>query len=277
VKGEGWAFIFWVALILAVPSVQADHLDDVFGEGGEGQTIRYQIRDITNSTLGGFTSDLTFFRLHTFDLAPGGTIVRANVQATFAMNPTNDGEFLYQLIVDGQDVEDCHFILPVVAPGGFLQGDLVVYPSYDVECTISPALTASWDNEEVISVEWERTIISGSPDDPVASTVSIVFDREDFILTPTPNGSGTAFESLTGVTGLEFTLFVLVIGLGVVLWSRSKDPIVQLFSSLLVILFGSIGVSLYAEWVGWIPMGSAMIILGGYMILRSTLDTLTEG
>lgn len=260
-------------VLLFLPSnAGATHAELVFGAGNEGELIRYQIRDITNSSTGGFTSDFQFLKLHTFDLGPGGSIIRVNVQATYAIILASDGEWLFELFVDGKAVEDCHFIFPTVAPGGFLQGDLPVYPSYDVECTIPPTDTALWVDDQVLPVEWRRTALSGNPDIPASSTVSIVFEREDFILTHTD----TAFEDLTGATALEFLLFLAVIGLTLLFWSRSKDEVVQVFCALLLFLFSAVAISLRGEWVAWVPFGAVLGVLGGYLLLRSALDWFNE-
>lgn len=264
---------FLVLALMLVPATQAAHLQDVlFGEGNQGETIRYQIRDITNTSTGGFTSSFDNFKLHSYELAPGGTVMRINVQATYSIVLANDGRWLFELFVDGSAVEDCNFLLPTRNPGGFLAGDLPVYPSYDVECTLPPSITGAWEEDENISVEWVRSIESGAPDQPDTSVVSIVFDREDFILTH----SETAFEELTGLSGPEFLVFIAVIGLTILLWSKSKDEVVQLFSGCLLILFGVIGIGLRDEWSAWIAFGAVMAIVGSYLVVRSGIDWFSE-
>lgn len=268
---RGLLVVLFCSLLVA-PSVNAAHPDLVFGPGVEGELLRYQIRDITNSSTGGFTSDFDFLKLHTYDIGPGGSILRINVQATYAVLLSSDGSWLFELFVDGVAVEDCHFIFPTVNPGGFLSGDLPVYPSYDVECTIPPPITSGWEEDENIPVLWQRSVFSGSPDEPSSSTVSIVFEREDFILTH----SDTAFESLTGATALEFLLFLAVIGLTLMFWSRSKDEVVQIFCALLLFLFSAVAISLRAEWVPWLAFGAVLGVLGGYLLVRSAIDWFNE-
>lgn len=86
-----------------------------------------------------------------------------------------------------------------------------------------------------------------------------------------------AFESLTGVGGWEFIVFLAIIVLAVLFWSRSKDEIVQIFSGVILALAGAVAIAMYAAWMGWVPFGAVLAVLGTYFIIRSTIDALTDG
>lgn len=266
------AAVIMLALLLA-PAVQGLSLEDsLFGVGNDGETMRYQIGDITNSTVGGFSDEFQFLKLHTKELGDAGSVLRINVQATFSFLLSSDGVWNYQLLIDGNAVPDCEFLVQTHNPGGFLAGDLAVYPSYDVECTLSGAAVSGWNESQMIDLEWQRSVFSGSPDVPDGAVVGIVIEREDFVITSTPS----AFEELTGATGIEFLVFLVVITVAVVLWSRATDEIVQVFTSVLLMFFGSIAISFYSLWIGWVPFGAAIAVLGGYMLLRSVIDWFKE-
>ena len=88
--------------------------------------------------------------------------------------------------------------------------------------------------------------------------------------------SQSAFESVTALGGWEFLAFLSVIGLAVMFWSRSRDEIVQLFSGLLLVLMGAVGISLYADWIAWLGFGSSLVVLGAYFIIRSSMEWVAE-
>lgn len=258
--------------LLLVPGVSAQTplQDSLFGEGNEGGTVRYQIRDITNTTTGGFNSSFAFLKLHTNELGPGGVILRINVQATFTLVLENDGSWLYELLVDGLSVEDCLFEVPTRDPGGFLAGDLPVYPSYDVECTLPPTITGNWTEGETIAVEWRRTVLGGTPDPPEASVVSIIIDREDLVILSSP----TAFEAYTGATGIEVLMILAAFMVGVIVWARVGDTLVRVVGALWVMLVGVMVLgALMPEWSVWGVISAIMLLIGAFMTYRAFNET----
>lgn len=261
--------------LLFLPGAHAQTLQDsLFGENNEGETIRYQIRDLTNSSTGGFTDDFQFLKLHTNELAPAGSILRVNVQATFGIILSSDGQWLYQLLIDGVAVQDCFFVVPTVNPGGFLSGDFPVFPSYDVDCTVEPEIVQSWEEGETVGIQWTRSVLTGVPDAPTASTVNLVVEREDFIVTNSPSN----FELLTGLSALEFAIFPTLAFLGVILWSRAQDGAVRVFGAVLTILSGvlllafAVFIGIADAWFGTVAFASLMMLVGVYLIIRFMLE-----
>lgn len=85
-----------------------------------------------------------------------------------------------------------------------------------------------------------------------------------------------AFEALTGVDGQSFLIFLAVIVLAILFWSRSTDEIVQIFSGVVLALAGAVAIAMYAAWTGWVPFGAVLVVLGAYFIIKSGLEALTS-
>lgn len=82
----------------------------------------------------------------------------------------------------------------------------------------------------------------------------------------------SGFESVIGANALEFLLFWIIVAMAVFFWSRSKDEVVQIFMALLLMFAGAIAISLYAAWIGWVPMGLVIAVLGAYMLIRTGME-----
>lgn len=84
----------------------------------------------------------------------------------------------------------------------------------------------------------------------------------------------TAFERVTGLTGLEFAVFPALVLLGIIIWLRSTDYVIRTLGALLVILSGLVwmAVAYYVGfglvWAGTVPSGIVLMLVGIYMIIR---------
>lgn len=92
--------------------------------------------------------------------------------------------------------------------------------------------------------------------------------------------SNTAFHDFSGLTSLEWALFFGVVFLGVILWARAQDLIVEVLGAMLPVLAGLLLLGFGTSegfgsiWVG-VPAMSAIFMLAGiYMIMRVFLDKL---
>lgn len=186
--GTGRAYLFWVALLVVAAPASAqfpsgDELNAIlFGEGKDGEIFRYQIGDITNSSDNGFSDQFNFIKLHTKPLGPTAPVLRIGVVATYTVQQSNDGEWLYELHVDDKPIEDCAWHLQTLDPGGFLAGDLVTYPQFQVSCTVGPDVTATFTESQLVNISVTRTVLSGLPDQPTAASTNIVIERADFVV-----------------------------------------------------------------------------------------------
>lgn len=237
------------------------------GQGGRLETWRVLEKNIEDpSTSHQFNS--TWLDFSPYDNAVPQSLILLEFSITYTMVLGSDGSWNVTVESDSFTLQDCFWHLTSVNPGGFLSGDFVAYPNYDVQCAAAVVIP----EDSVFNVWINRTVLTGSPDSPTDVHITVKGDRGDFIVTSQPN----AFEQLTGVGGIEFLAFLAVITLAVVLWSRSKDDIVQMFCGIILGLFGAIAISLHASWVGWVPFGAMLAVLGIYFIIRSVIDWITD-
>lgn len=92
----------------------------------------------------------------------------------------------------------------------------------------------------------------------------------------------TAFERVTGLTGLEFAVFPALVLLGIIIWLRSTDYIIRTLGALLVILSGLVwmAVAYYVGfglvWAGTVPSGIVLMLVGIYMIVRQGWEAFND-
>lgn len=182
-------YVFWlVVLVVTAPTAAAqfpsgDALNTIlFGEGKDGEILRYQIGDITNSSDNGFSDQFNYLKLHTKPLGPTSPVLRIGVVATYTIQQSSDGSWLYELLVDDTVISDCTWIVDTLDPGGFLAGDLVTYPQYQVSCTVGPDVTSGFTESQLVNISISRSVLSGNPDQPVAASTNIVIERADFVV-----------------------------------------------------------------------------------------------
>lgn len=112
-------------------------------------------------------------------------------------------------------------------------------------------------------------VSSASDDIPVNIGYTFVFKNDD------PEEVG--LEHVAGVSSLDIAALVAWVLVGIMLWSRSKDDIVQIFGGLNVIVAGVVMLSMFDRWVFWVPIGATMAVLGSYLIIRSAIESTTDG
>lgn len=88
----------------------------------------------------------------------------------------------------------------------------------------------------------------------------------------------TAFQTLTGQTSGEFATLLTIIAATIFFWSRSRDFLVQFLMGLITIVPGLIWESLWlkSHWSPGFFLAMASFLLGIYMLIRVTFDTLSN-
>lgn len=265
----------FLVVLVAVPMAGAQSIaDQIWGPGEEGRLERWRvaetnIEDPSTSHMFSFT----WFDFSPYENAIPQSILFTDVRTTYTFSAASDGTWNVTLEMNkGIEVTDCYWHVTTLDPGGFLGDDLPLYPNFPLPCSASVVLPEN----EVVTVWINRTVLSGTPDEPVDEHVVFVADRGDFIVTSQP----TNFEALTGVTGVEFLVFLAVITMTVVIWSRSRDELVQMFCGVLLIFFSAIaillGVTYQVFLQGWIAFGAVLGLLGVYLIVRQSIEWITE-
>lgn len=260
-------------LVLSTASAQQTALSDsLFGEGNTGKIERYQIRDVVreSDTL---NENFTNLKLHTYDLGPAGFIYRINVQATYIFQLSSDGTWEYQLTVNDTPIEDCRWLVRTIDPGGFLSGDLAVYPYFDVDCTASGDAIAGISEGDTVTFNVTRTAIFGAPDEPIAASTGVVIERADFIQT----GDFETMNSLESALGLESLEAIAVFGLfftAAIFWMRSTDVMVRVASSSLVLLLFAVAIANQATAAS-ISLAAIFGLSGGWMLFQTFADYAT--
>lgn len=254
-------YVYWLALALfLVPgtvgqSPSGDELNEIlFGAGNEGEIFRYQIGDITNTTIGDFDTNFTFFKLHTKTLGPTSPILRIGIETTYTILQSTDGSWHYQLSVNGTDIDDCEWILPTRNPGGFLDGDLVTYANFVTSCTVGPEITSGFQESQLVNLSVTRTVESGNPDEPTESITNIVVERADFVIV------GDKPMDVT-LTTLDFWIPILIFAgfMTWCLWNGWMFPALfgligatgQFYESFPIGTAGAVFLCLLSLWLQW--------------------------
>ncbi len=150
------------------------------------------------------------------------------------------------------------------------------------ETRIGSNLQALNDNKQIVCfngvvVESDTNfwinITASSGGNPIQSVnYGIILTQRDTV------NMSTTFESLTGLTALEFAVFLLIAFIGIILWSRSQDMAVQAFGSIITVMGGVLLTAFAAEagieivWRGTVPFGIAMGLLGAYLFIATFMD-----
>lgn len=90
---------------------------------------------------------------------------------------------------------------------------------------------------------------------------------------------GSVFEELTGQTGLEFIAFFSIILMGLILWVKMKDEVVRYTASVVVMVPGIAWLGIFSTqpWGGSMALAVLALSLGGYMLVRTSIDLFSEG
>lgn len=268
-------------LLLALPLVAATHipegtwssqdaLSQELAAGGQATVVEYEQDIHTSNVVGSFSLRMFSGRFDTRPEAyPSRWIIEVGTTKTIQQN--SNGVWNYSISVDSVPVPNCFFTVQTFSAGGFLT-NMITYPNYPLTCVIAaPSFGHHWVNVT-------RTVASGTPATVSASMTSIVITRVDYVVLDMPTG----FEELTGLTALEFLIFPTLALIGYVLWGRSNDVAVRGFGGALTMLSGALllGFALAAGigsiWGGTVAFSIVLMVLGGYLIVRMTLDYFTE-
>lgn len=244
-----------VLLLLLVPPTTAQTTADLIWEQGElGEIVRYRVveQNIEDTSLShevqGNWLDFT-----PYEKAIPQSIMFVEIHATYTMQLASDG--VWNVTVEtsnGHLLDNCYYHVTTVAPGGFLEGDLVAYATYTVKCATIGTAT----DDAPFTLWVNRTILTGTPDTPLDSHITVVVDRGDFIVT----SQKTDFELLTNLTAFEFAFIFALLLFGLWLWGR-EDFGVRFFGATLVVLDFSLTLSFFVASRGaaW-PLFSVLLL-----------------
>lgn len=136
-----------------------------------------------------------------YSFEPVNHTIRVKISLTASVLPNSNGVWRYSIANEFGPLPDCVFELETANPGGFLSGDLVVYPHFDVDCFFRfSTLTLPHTHTFYLN----RSVASGSPTALTHESISAIFLSEDVVIMSQP----TPFEEMTGLAAGEFAFIV---------------------------------------------------------------------
>lgn len=208
--------------------------------------------------------------LHSYDLV-ASTVVLEIKQTAMWFNNAN-GVWRVFASQDGTPIPNCEWRMETTA--NIPVGNRLTTQHNSIYCNLP--LSAGMEDPSTITLT--RAVQSGTPDPIEHNVLTLIVVREDVVIL----SQKTAFEIMTGFTGAEFAAVMAVAIVGVILWSRSKDFIVQGFGALLVIVAGllvlvtSMQEGLGTVWDGAVWLGGVLMVVGAYMLIRMAVEGFAE-
>ena len=197
------------------------------------------------------------------------SVITAEISQSLSWFNNNNGVYRIYAEIDGSMIPGCEWFVKTTA--NIPVGNRLSHEEFVVFCDVAVNLT---DDEKLRTFTIIREVFSGSPDPIESNVISTILIREDVALTT----KTTAFESLTGLSALEFALFPAIAFLGVILWSRAQDGAVRVFGAVLTILSGAlllafaVFIGIGDAWFGTVAFASLMMLVGVYLIIRFMLE-----
>lgn len=265
------------ALLLLIPYGIATHSDaqsPFFEDDQEGTVIHYNLLQDTDSELDpvpGEVVNRTFTNERHHNYLVINQTILASIQMTTSFQEGGDGTWQYDVFIDGIHLPQCTWFVRTLDPGLF-GGDRIASPSFPITCDANGDLAPG---EHTFTIE--RSVESGNPADLEATTISVLLQRQDIVLTSEP----TAFEHATGLTAFEFALIIAMPLVGILLWRTRRDIGVSLFGTLLVLstvglLFSIIASSNGAAWAFLFSYGLILMALWLYQTLMVLMDAASK-
>lgn len=199
---------------------------------------------------------------HSLQHVNGTSIILVDAWVQFRSPALGEDRARWEVHIDGVLYDDCEWKLRRTSAEGHVQES-----DFRVWCPANAFL-----EEGAHSFQFVQTIeAGGSPVDRARADV-ILFQIQE-VEEPMTN-----FETATGLTALEFLVFPIVAVIGVIVWSRSTDPVARFFGGILSVVVGALLLAVGAQaglgdiWVGTIPLAASLILVGGYLNVRMFID-----
>lgn len=182
------------------------------------------------------------------------------IEVTAGMDLASSGRWQLNFTQDEAPLGACTIQIPTSDPGGFLSGDLVVYPGYTLHCIREGS--AALDNvDHTHRYTLQVTVASGTPDAIDFLDVGVFITREDTYLVP--QDANEILDTLAVFTPLLAFLIAAV-------WAEmSRDILVYI----LTVVAG-----ITATVTLWEPVAAARMVLVGAILLLCyrTFETYQE-
>ncbi len=199
--------------------------------------------------------------------------IRIHISYTVTLSATSDGSWNITVAKESTGfLSNCSVRVETVNPVGITLDALLVYAHFNWDCLFTQSNLPHFHYHTVYV---NRTVLSGSPNAPTAETVAVRLETEDVVVT----SMASDFEILTGLTGIEFLALISVVIVAIVVWSRTTDFLVQMTMGIICFIPAVIFMLLTASggWIGNVALAVICGAIGGYLILRASVDKATGG